>query len=618
MKPNGQSSGFGGQPWGWRDAALCAGLAVLAVFFLNASWRKWPDPLVDFGRELYLPWRITQGGVLYRDMDHVYGPFSSYFNSLVFRVGGVGMSSLIAANLVIYAAILGLLYFLVRAGWGRGVAFVSGAIFVGVFSFSHLLGTGNYNYMTPYAHETTHGMLVVLLLILALRSCLERSARWKLVLAGLLAGVTLLIKPEVILAAGALAGGAIWLSCRRHGGRWLTWKRAGNAFCFLVGCVLPVTGAVLGFKQAAGLAWGNALRCANYAWISVFVNLNFKNDPLQKSLLGTDQLGTNLMSEAVGGAMALAAGIGLALACPRFLRLGMPGKLVWGLIAVAMGVALVPRLPWLDAAAALPVLLIFTAGVHVRRHGRTDGANWADRGAATRVFLWLAAASLLTRMAFNPRIEHYGFFQAALAAMMGVAAMLVTVPEAVRSEPAARRCYQILMRILILAGGGMIAGQSLRLLALRTQPVGKGSDLFYAFDQSIDPTGLMMEKLRDYFTTRDSGARSLMVLPDGVMLNYLTRLPSPVPQYTFFPGLLENGQEETTVKRLTAAPPDRVVLISRDMREFGAERFGDAVGHGKLLLDFVERNYERVVVLGGDPLDYRQHGAWVYARKPGN
>ena len=64
------------------------------------------------------------------------------------------------------------------------------------------------------------------------------------------------------------------------------------------------------------------------------------------------------------------------------------------------------------------------------------------------------------------------------------------------------------------------------------------------------------------------------------------------------------------------SPPDRVVLISRDLREVGAERFGDAVGHGKLLLDFVERNYNRVVTLGGNPLDVNQHGAWVYALKP--
>ena len=45
------------------------------------SWRKWPDPLIDFGRELYLPWRLANGAVLYRDVDDFYGPLSQYLNA---------------------------------------------------------------------------------------------------------------------------------------------------------------------------------------------------------------------------------------------------------------------------------------------------------------------------------------------------------------------------------------------------------------------------------------------------------------------------------------------------------------------------------------------------------
>ena len=40
------------------------------------SWRRWPDPLVDFGRELYVPWRINAGQVLYRDLASLFGPLS--------------------------------------------------------------------------------------------------------------------------------------------------------------------------------------------------------------------------------------------------------------------------------------------------------------------------------------------------------------------------------------------------------------------------------------------------------------------------------------------------------------------------------------------------------------
>ena len=44
-----------------------AGAIVAAVFAALAaqSWRRWTDPLIDFGAELYVPWRLLEGDRLY-------------------------------------------------------------------------------------------------------------------------------------------------------------------------------------------------------------------------------------------------------------------------------------------------------------------------------------------------------------------------------------------------------------------------------------------------------------------------------------------------------------------------------------------------------------------------
>jgi len=42
-----------------RLLPLAIGVVYLALAV--ASWRKWPDILVDFGRELYVPWQIASG-----------------------------------------------------------------------------------------------------------------------------------------------------------------------------------------------------------------------------------------------------------------------------------------------------------------------------------------------------------------------------------------------------------------------------------------------------------------------------------------------------------------------------------------------------------------------------
>ena len=53
----------------WGEVAGLVALAGLTLLFLAFSWRKWPDPLIDFGRELYTPWRLANGAVLYRDVE---------------------------------------------------------------------------------------------------------------------------------------------------------------------------------------------------------------------------------------------------------------------------------------------------------------------------------------------------------------------------------------------------------------------------------------------------------------------------------------------------------------------------------------------------------------------
>ena len=62
---------------------ICCSMCDAAAFALFAvlSWRTWPDILVDFGQELYVPWRLTQGEALYRDIAWVGGPLSQYGNA---------------------------------------------------------------------------------------------------------------------------------------------------------------------------------------------------------------------------------------------------------------------------------------------------------------------------------------------------------------------------------------------------------------------------------------------------------------------------------------------------------------------------------------------------------
>src|SRR6266496_3630213 len=184
----------------WRARLEVVGLVALAgtaAFFVATSWRKWPDPLIDFGEQLYSAWQLSQGAVLYRDVDLLYGPLSQYFNAVIFRIFGPGLT---------------------------------------VFAFSQFVDAGNYEYAAPYSHEVIHGTLICLLLCLALVHWVDNPTRSRSFLVGLLFGLTVILKPEFIVAGVLMicvAGVARW--------RLRSVPQARVLFAGAAGAILPTT-----------------------------------------------------------------------------------------------------------------------------------------------------------------------------------------------------------------------------------------------------------------------------------------------------------------------------------------------------------------------------------------
>src|SRR5262249_12655511 len=137
------------------------------------SWGKWPDPLIDFGRELYLPWQITHGRVLYQDLGTLYGPFSPYLNALWFALFGPSLLTLVVCNLVIFAACGAGIYHLIRIATDRITATAAGITTLLLFGFSQYSRIGNYNHVTPYSHEATHGLALSVAVLLCVHRAIE-------------------------------------------------------------------------------------------------------------------------------------------------------------------------------------------------------------------------------------------------------------------------------------------------------------------------------------------------------------------------------------------------------------------------------------------------------------
>jgi hypothetical protein len=100
------------------------------------------------------------------------------------------------------------------------------------------------------------------------------------------------------------------------------------------------------------------------------------------------------------------------------------------------------------------------------------------------------------------------------------------------------------------------------------------------------------------------------------MLNYLTRMPSPVPPFFLFSFATRGDAEAELVRRLEERPPDGVVALSRDLREYGISRYGEREGQGKLLLEWIDRHYALVASAENrHPFDSPAGDLWVFRRQ---
>ncbi|HEY7181874.1 MAG TPA: glycosyltransferase family 39 protein, partial [Blastocatellia bacterium] len=180
----------------WPQSAII----VLFIVMLAATWQRWTQPLVDHGREMNLPARILAGERIYNDIQVLYGPFAPHFNALLYRIFGIHLSVLKVAGGVCAILILLTIYRLAGALMSEWESFLAAGLTLVLCSLKSTA-----SYIQPYAYAALYGLVFSLGSLAATVSYIKSRANSRLVLAGSLAGLSLISKPEIALA-GLAAG----------------------------------------------------------------------------------------------------------------------------------------------------------------------------------------------------------------------------------------------------------------------------------------------------------------------------------------------------------------------------------------------------------------------------
>jgi hypothetical protein len=606
--PNGLTGD--GAPSRASAASLAAGPFVLLLAAGVMAWRTWgawPDVLVDFGQQLYLPWQITEGRALYADLAYYNGPLSPYLNALAFHLFGVGLRTLVVLNLFWLGLLVCLLHHVFTLAGGRFAAFAACLVFLLLFAFGQYVGIGNYNYVCPYAHEMTHGLLLSLAAIVCVWHSF-RQGSGMLAAGGLLLGLAFLTKAEVFVAAAAGALAALVLGLLKRGDdRPLRPRDAGR---FLAGFLAPPLLAFL--LLSLGMPAGRALEGTLGSWVAV-VNPELGSLPFFRAGLGlTDVRGNlGLMAAWTGGYAACVVPIallGLAAGKARSREILSAGLTM----VVLSGTLWVFRdaVAWRQAARGFPAALgILGAALAVRFFRPRNGIAARER-LIRQISLVAFALALLGKMVLNVRIYHYGFVLAMPATLVLVVALVGWIPSAIRRYGGSAKVFRAGASVLI---GGLVfayLGMQGDILARKDRWVaGPFGDRLRA-----DPVrGELVNKALEVFPAMIREGHTVAALPEGVMLNYLLRRPNPTPYTNFMPTEMILYGEEKMLDAFRANPPDWISLVHKDTSEFGFRFFGQ--DYGKALFAWIMEAYEPVGVVGAMPLATQQHGILLMKRK---
>ena len=485
------------------------------------SYLRWLDPIIDTGRDLYIPEQIAKGVKLYRDIRYQYPPLAPYLLALI--TGGIGhsLAAYMAIGIVQSTTIAASLWIALRRplpAFAATLSFVA-CCFCGA-------STWGANFLFPYSYGATIGMALL---------CIALAA---------------FVHARNVIAVGALV--------------LVSWCKVEYAIAALLIVVILGVARRITVRQIAAYCVAMIVSIAAVA-------LYFRD---------TNWLTENVFAAWQHGARA-----------KRFFEL-VSGTAMWReqLTQLALGVAGIIAIALLMRSgrwlAAIPIVII---GIILGNHSffrawallQWVALGWAllrDRESPLLLFAAFSVASTL-RIPLNVSPAWYGFVLTIPVFALAAYTLFCYFPR--------RNAMALLWLVPFVANAAGDLWQQHERYAVKTFPIVSTRGTFY--DWNSDRARILNSLIAE---VHDG---TLVVLPEGITINYLTQTRTPLSFHTFTPVETADATVEAEIVReLIAHPPDRVALVTRDVREYGSRGFG--LDYGMRIMALLRSRYrvERV------------------------
>jgi hypothetical protein len=481
-----------------RFALIATVIAVAAIAFIQ-SYERWLDPIIDTGRDLYIPEQIARGAKLYRDIRYQYPPLAPYLLALITSAIGHSLAAYMMIGVAQSATIVASLWIALRRPLPAFAATLT-------FAATCFCGGTLWNFIFPYSYAATIGMMLLCIALAGFVHARNAIAIGALVLASWC---------KVEYAVAALVIVVILTIARR-----VTWRQVA-VYC---GAMIAATaGVVFYFRETPWwsedifAAWQHGERARRF--FSVVSGVANWRGQLVQIAIGIAGIAAILFLQRWRNWVA-----GIAIVIVALLLTGHSFFHAWAVLQwIALGWALV-----------------------------------RDRDSPLVIFAAFSVACTL-RVPLNVSPAWYGIVLAVPTIALAAYTLFCYLPR--------RNAMAILwLAPFIVSASSDLWQQHVR-YAQKRYAIVTPRGTFY--DGNADRARILTSAIRAV------QGGTLAVIPEGITINYLAAVPTTLTFQTFTPVEVDAPSvEDAMLRELTTHPPDRVLMVSRDLREYGAREFG--------------------------------------------
>ena len=575
---------------------------ISSSWLITIGWGKWGHYQIDYGREVYLPWRIFEGSILYKDVVSYFGPLSPNFNALMFSLFGVHLWTIQIINLLIMVLLSYLIWKISLKIAPRFNAIILVLTFIYTVGLNNAETLGNYNFMTPYSNDLTHGYLLAFCILLIMSKPTGSWPTSRSILCGALFGLLFLTKSEIFIAMIIATSAAVLLNTVKS--LVLLKSNATFTLLFLIGFATPITATLLIMSNHSSLKF--AIDSISFMYMLPFNLPNpFKIFYLSES--GLDNIIPSIRSILIS--FLLNALIFTSVWFTGYVASKLKqSQHIFLLITIlaALSVTYLYIIPheirfliatrWVSI--SLPLYIAVFIAIYLIKPIKSQ---YCSNYFVLIVFIF--SFMLITKIILNARLLYYGTLLAFPMLMIYVLAVTLFIPAIHKKNILAFRLSTLSGVVIILLLFSPKVIQSITNFHNAKYFTITTDTGYIAGNDKL----LIINDLLLYLTTHVKQSSSLAVLPEGVMINFLLKMPNPTPFINLCPPEWSAFDGHKIEKAYSDNPPNWIILLSRPMREYGEEGF--CISYGNTLCEWIQSNYTQVITFGEVPFVRGKSGA---------